>query len=90
MRNRPMSGYWFKPKKYGYGATPVTWQGWAVTAIGATLIVGATFVMTLTKDRHSPSVWILWAVLVASAVVWLVVVSYSKTEGEWRWRWGNE
>ena len=26
-----MAEYWFKPKRYGYGATPVTWQGWAVT-----------------------------------------------------------
>ena len=23
---------WFKPKTYGYGATPVTWQGWAIVA----------------------------------------------------------
>ena len=23
-----MTEYWFRPKRDGYGATPVTWQGW--------------------------------------------------------------
>ena len=23
--------YWFRPRRYGYGATPMTWEGWAVT-----------------------------------------------------------
>ena len=22
--------YWFKPKAFGYGATPTTWEGWLV------------------------------------------------------------
>ena len=25
-----MTTYWFRPKRYGYGATPVTWQGWVL------------------------------------------------------------
>src|SRR3546814_1999042 len=24
-------GYWFAPKLFGYGATPVTWQGWLLS-----------------------------------------------------------
>ena len=28
-----MTRYWFKPKRYGYGATPVTWEGWAFTGL---------------------------------------------------------
>ena len=28
-RVRP--GYWFRPKRFGYGAVPATWQGWAAT-----------------------------------------------------------
>jgi len=30
-----MSQYWFKPKTYGYGATPSGWKGWAAVAIYA-------------------------------------------------------
>ncbi|MBU1270467.1 MAG: hypothetical protein KKA06_07410 [Nanoarchaeota archaeon] len=25
--------YWFKPKSFGYGAQPVTWDGWLSTAV---------------------------------------------------------
>ena len=24
---------WFKPKRFGYGWTPASWQGWAVTLV---------------------------------------------------------
>lgn len=24
--------YWFKPKRFGYGATPTTWEGFVSTA----------------------------------------------------------
>ena len=30
MRDNP-EGYWFKAKLYGWGWTPVTWQGFSVT-----------------------------------------------------------
>ena len=26
---------WFRPKTFGWGLTPITWQGWAYTAAGA-------------------------------------------------------
>ena len=29
-----MSKYWFKSKKYGYGAYLITWQGWLATTEG--------------------------------------------------------
>jgi hypothetical protein len=85
-----MSGYWFKPKRYGYGATPATWQGWAVTAAGAAVVVAATTVMASVENPYSASVWIPCALAAGSVVVWMVIVSYRKSEGEWRWRWGSE
>jgi hypothetical protein len=33
---------WFGPKKtFGWGWTPVTWEGWFVTAICASIVIGA-------------------------------------------------
>lgn len=29
---------WFRPKRFGFGWTPATWQGWLVTIGGAGLI----------------------------------------------------
>jgi len=82
-----MSEYWFKPKRYGYGATPVTWQGWAVT-IGTVLAVVA---VSLGLRLTAKSLWALAALVLfdAVAVSALVIVSYRKTDGGWRWRWGD-
>ena len=83
-----MTIYWFRPKRYGYGATPVTWQGWAVT-LAAALAVAATTAWLTTLTAVSPWFWV--AVLIDIAViVALWRVTRRKTDGELRWRWGND
>jgi hypothetical protein len=79
--------YWFKPKRYGYGATPVTWQGWLATIV-ASLAIAAINVSLVLTTRHY---WTLAALLGLDvlAIVFLVIVTRRKTEGEWRWRWGD-
>jgi hypothetical protein len=82
-----MTGYWFKPKRYGYGATPVTWQGWAVTLGTVAIMVAVSLFLRLTE----PHEWALAAMFGfdALALVVLFIVCRRKTEGEWRWRWGS-
>jgi chromate transport protein ChrA len=82
-----MTEYWFKPKRYGYGATPVTWQGWAVT-LGTVLAMVA---VSLYLRPAAKSPWALAALLLfdAAALAVLAVVSFRKTNGAWRWRWGD-
>ena len=82
-----MTSYWFKPKRYGYGATPCSWQGWAVTIAGVLAVLAASLCVRL--EANNP--WALAALLTFDAIVLgvLVIVSYCKTDGEWRWRWGN-
>ena len=88
-----MSDYWFKPRRYGYGVTPIDWRGWLAVAILAALDVGLTvWLMVLpTLDKTGPSLiqFMAWAGL--TAVITLVFVAFSKarTDGEWRWRWGE-
>ena len=83
-----MTTFWFRPKRYGYGATPVTWQGWAVTIAVVLVVVAASLAMRLTERN----LWALAALLAfdAAAVAALVIISRRKTDGEWRWRWGGE
>ena len=82
-----MAEYWFKPKRYGYGAMPVTWQGWVVTLGTVLAMVAVSLYLRLTAK----SLWALAALLIfdAVAVSTLVIISHRKTEGEWRWRWGD-
>jgi hypothetical protein len=80
--------YWFKPKRYGYGATPVTWQGWLVTVAAFFVVMAAS----LLPPMIAPAAGWLWLAVLAIdglAVVALLIVSRRKTEGEWRWRWGG-
>jgi hypothetical protein len=82
-----MTAYWFKPKRYGYGATPITWEGWAVT-LGTVIAMVVVSLYLRATERHY---WAL-AVLIAFdalALGTLFVVSRRKTDGVWRWRWGG-
>jgi len=82
-----MTTYWFRPKRYGYGATPTTWQGWTVTIAIVLAIVAVSLVLQLTEN-----LWAVAAVLAFDVVALgaLAIISRRKTDGEWRWRWGGE
>ena len=82
-----MTTYWFKPKRYGYGAMPVTWQGWVLTLGTVAAMVAVSLCLRLTAK----SLWALALLIAFDAVALgtLSVVSYRKTDGEWRWRWGD-
>jgi hypothetical protein len=82
-----MNEYWFRPKTYGYGATPITWQGWALTI--AAVIVIAVALLIPNYGGRSPSAWLAFFAVEAAVVAALWIVSRRKTEGEWRWRWGG-
>jgi hypothetical protein len=73
---------WFAPKRYGYGATPITWQGWVLTFgfVAITILVAIGF-------AQRPIV--LFAILVPLVVVFMVIGART-TRGAWRWRWGDE
>jgi len=84
-----MTRYWFKPKRYGYSATPVTWQGWAVTLTAALVVAGSIVAMNLLAAQSDAVAWLVWAALIVTATWWFVQFCRRRTDGEWRWRWGN-
>ena len=78
--------FWFKPKRYGYGATPVTWEGWALT-LGVVLVaVGCGLFVS---GAGSAPTKVLWLAVGAATVVASIVVAKMKTGGRWQWHWGN-
>jgi hypothetical protein len=73
---------WFAPKRYGYGATPVTWQGWALT-------FGFVAITILLAMKFARRPIVLFAILVPFVAVFMVIGART-TKGGWRWRWGDE
>ena len=85
-----MTRYWFKPKRYGYGATPVTWEGWAVTGAGVAIVVIACLWLLSERGAVGFANWLAFIAVAVVTVAALSIVSAYKTDGVWRWRWGNE
>jgi uncharacterized membrane protein YbhN (UPF0104 family) len=83
-----MSTYWFRPKRYGYGATPVTWQGWALVGV-AVAVIAAAAVLVGPHGRQNPWGWFEFLGIEALVLIVLWVITRRKTDGEWRWRWGD-
>ncbi|MCH8329117.1 MAG: hypothetical protein IIB81_01850 [Nanoarchaeota archaeon] len=73
--------YWFRPKKYGYGATPSSWEGWLVTLFFILLIISRTFQLQNNAPR-----FVIELILI---IIILVMILRYKTEGKWRWGWGK-
>lgn len=89
-----MSSYWFKPKAYGYGATPANWKGWAVTFAFVAVVATATIVLlaALQPDRASgfaPWQFAVWGAGVALLTLGFIRLCRAKTDGQWGWRWGK-
>jgi len=83
--------YWFRPKSFGYGATPMTWEGWALT-IGGGVAAASCFVYGATRLHAGANGAASWPALLAGVVIVAAVslVAKIKTDGAWRWRGGAD
>jgi hypothetical protein len=84
-----MTQYWFRPKRYGYGATPVTWEGWLATVAAAGVVAGSIVAMNVWVDRSNLGAWVIWAGVLAVLILYFVQFCRRRTDGEWQWRWGE-
>jgi len=80
---------WFRPKRYGYGATPNTWQGWLLTLGFLVLIALVSMAMEPGNIAASGGNWLAALGTAAFALVLFIWIVRKKTEGAWRWRWGS-
>jgi hypothetical protein len=88
-----MTTYWFKPKRYGYGATPSNWKGWAATAAFVLVVLATSlFIFAWQPGGGTPrgasqiAAWLLTVAILTGGFVWL---ARAKTDGQWGWRWGK-
>ena len=74
---------WFRAKRYGFGAgLPIVWQGWLLMALHIGVIAGLAFLL---EDQPA----LQFTTILIAAFAPLPIYAH-KTEGGWRWRWGNK
>ena len=89
-----MKRLWFRRKRYGYGWTPCTWQGWLVTFgfVGAIGFVAVTYTELLkfvvNDTRGILSLTAVMLVAQATLVGVLIWVCYKTGESP-KWSWGE-
>jgi hypothetical protein len=85
--------YWFRPRRYGYGATPVNWQGVVtVIAFPVAAIVAALLLFMVGVGPEGPSAWrvVIFVVLLLVGLYAFLRFVRARTSGVWRWRWGRD
>jgi len=75
-----MNKIWFRRKLYGWGWTPVTWEGWVVILVW---VVFFTFGMA--KMDHE---WLKNLIVIFFMTGLLIYICYKKGEKP-RWQWGK-
>ncbi|MBP9750267.1 MAG: hypothetical protein KBC95_00280 [Candidatus Peribacteraceae bacterium] len=84
-----MQKLWFRAKRYGYGWTPATWEGWLVTLAAIALYLLPSAVLTAWYPDNLPPTALIgffaWMTVVSVVLIWIA----AKTGEPARWRWGN-
>jgi len=85
-----MQKYWFKPKKYGYGFSPISWEGWLLTIV----LLGLVLILAYINDMFLPNIKLkngLRFFFDISVVLLLFgIIFRDRTDGDIKWRWGNK
>lgn len=78
---------WFRPKRFGFGASPSNWKGWVATLVFIAALplsrLGLHALLAPSAANIASPVFIGLAVAAFVGLVWL------KTDGDWTWRWGG-
>ena len=79
LKNNP-EHYWFKRKPFGWGWTPVTWQGWTASSIAVALIV----LISIHSSEETQAVTFIEVAVIFGIFLWICF----KTGEKPRWEWG--
>lgn len=84
-----MKKLWFVTKRYGWGWTPATWEGWLVLVVFvAVMVANAMRLGVADQSPMAPAFPTEFVVETAILVALLISICYAKGEKP-RWRWGK-
>lgn len=80
------SDLWFRRKTYGWGWTPITWQGWLVTALFVAIPLLAKFITKILDLSKNEQTFFVFATIPLVVIgLFLVCLRYGEKP---RWQWG--
>lgn len=77
--------YWFKRRRYGWGWTPSTWQGWALLVAMVLLVLVPAFVLPRHDGTGATVGFLMWTLGVVAVFVAVATAKGPRP----RWRWGK-
>lgn len=80
-----MKTLWFKRKTYGWGWTPCTWQGWAITFAYAVILIVLSSSVNWNNEKEIMLMFVLPLIILTAA---FIGIAY-KTGEKPRWQWGR-
>ncbi len=81
--------YWFKPKPYGLGVIPVTWEGWGVSLLFGAFIFGLAWYNGIFDEANAKNKKeISFAIEVLVFLLMYMKIIHNYTKGGLKWRWG--
>jgi len=78
-------GYWFKRKLWGWGWTPVRWQGFLVLAVYIGALLALAF--SINKETSEQELFLVFFAPLILLTATLIVICY-KTGEKPKWTWG--
>ena len=79
---------WFKRKSYGWGWTPVSWEGWVIICIYAFMMAFA-FSYFDVRSHSGSDTFINFATPCIFFTSILILICYKKGETP-KWQWGEK
>jgi hypothetical protein len=85
--DRTIKKLWFKRRRYGYGWTPVVWQGWLAILTFLAIVFGALFSLKGAPRNTFSKELALFLISVGLVLILLLIIARLKGPKP-HWRWG--
>jgi len=85
-----MKEYWFRPKSYGYGFYPISWEGWIATLVFVGFLLLSAYVngFFALEIEAKNGFSFLGEVFIFSVI--FTMIFKDKVKGGLQWRWGHK
>lgn len=85
--NKKQLKLWFRAKDYGWGWTPVSWEGWLLIIFYVLYLVYFASIIPSNPTLSETIFYVLGRVVVPTVI--LITVCYARGEKP-EWRWGGK